>query len=99
MIHSKEKMPDEILIFCEAYRQFPNKVPLVVVPTTYCQVEEQALIKAGANIVIYANHLIRSAYPAMVKAAETILKNERSYECESLCMSIKDILSLIPGCE
>jgi len=97
MIHSKEKMPDEILAFCEAYRQFPNKVPLVVVPTTYCQIEEKALIKAGADIVIYANHLIRSAYPAMVKAAETILKHERAYECEPMCMSIKDILSLMPG--
>jgi phosphoenolpyruvate phosphomutase len=97
MIHSKEKEPNEILEFCEEYSNFDRKVPLVVVPSTYSQITEKELIDANVNVVIYANHLIRSAYPAMVKTAETILQNERSYEVNKNCMPIKNILELIPG--
>lgn len=96
MIHSKEKSPDEILEFCKEYSNFEEKAPLVVVPTTYNKLTEEEIINAGANIVIYANHLLRSAYPSMVKTAETILSNGRSYEADELCMSISDILRLIP---
>ena len=97
MIHSKEKEPTEIMDFCREYSKFNNKVPLVVVPSTYCHVSEAQLNEAGANIVIYANHLLRSAYPSMVKAAESILINGRAYEASNeYCMSIKDILNLIP---
>jgi phosphoenolpyruvate phosphomutase len=80
MIHSKEKEPTEILNFCNEYKKFTKKVPLVVVPTTYNQITEDELIKAGVNVVIYANHLLRSAYPAMEKVAKSILMNNRSYE-------------------
>lgn len=97
MIHSKEKSPDEILSFCRKYQGFERKVPLVVVPSSYNSVYESQLHEAGANIVIYANQLIRSAYPAMVKTAETILKHERALEADEFCMNIKDILRLIPG--
>jgi phosphoenolpyruvate phosphomutase len=97
MIHSKEKDPEEILNFCKKYSKIKNRVPLVAVPSTYNKITEKELSKAGVNVVIYANHLLRSAYPAMIKTAETILRNERSYECDDLCMSIKEILSLIPG--
>ncbi|MBI2508154.1 phosphoenolpyruvate mutase [Candidatus Woesearchaeota archaeon] len=97
MIHSKEKSPDEIVTFCKAYRHFDKKVPLIVVPTTYNQITEQELIDIGVNIVIYANHLLRSAYPPMLKTAETILKNGRSFEAEKLCLPINEILTLIPG--
>ena len=97
MIHSKEKSPDEIVRFCEEYATFKDRVPLVVVPTTYCSITEKELSELGVNIVIYANHLIRSAYPAMVQTAETILRNERSFECEECCMPIKNIINLIPG--
>lgn len=97
MIHSKEKVPDEILDFCQKYKKFKKKVPLVVVPSSYNHIYEKDLAKAGVNIVIYANHLLRSAYPVMTKTAISILKNERSLECDELCMSIKDILTLIPG--
>ncbi len=97
MIHSKEKDPQEIFDFCREYNKFVDAVPLVVVPTSYCHVTEKELQEAGANIVIYANHLIRSAYPAMVNTAQNILLNERAYESESECMPIKDILNLIPG--
>ena len=96
MIHSKEDDPSEIFAFAEEYKNFENKVPLVAVPSTYSRVSEKELADMGFNIVIYANHLIRSAYPAMVKTAETILLNERSYEAEPMCMPINDILSLIP---
>jgi phosphoenolpyruvate phosphomutase len=97
MIHSKEKKPDEILAFCEKYHRFVQKVPLVVVPSTYDSITETELKHAGVRIVIYANQLLRSAYPAMVKTAETILENQRAVECSKICMPIKEILTLIPG--
>lgn len=96
MIHSKEKSPDEILHFCEVYKQFERKVPLIVVPSTYNIITEEELYKAWANVVIYANHLLRAAYPAMLETAKTILKNKRSKETDDLCMPIKEILTLIP---
>ena len=95
MIHSKERDGKEILEFCKQYSQIENKVPLVVVPSTYSHIKEEELINAGVNMVIYANHLLRSAYPAMKKTAEKILLNERAYECEEDCMPIKDLLNLI----
>ncbi len=97
MIHSKAKTPDEILSFCEEYNKFENRVPLVVVPTSYNQITDAELAEAGANVVIYANHMLRSAYPAMVDVAKSILINDRSYEANDKCMSIKEILNLIPG--
>lgn len=96
MIHSKEKDPGEILEFCKEYKKFEHKVPLVVVPSTYSTITEDELIEAGINIVIYANHLLRSAYPAMVKTAETILKHRRCHEADEYCLPIKEILTLIP---
>lgn len=99
MIHSKEKTPGEILAFCERYNQLEQKVPLVAVPSTYNSITETGLKQAGIRIVIYANQLLRSAYPAMVKTAESILTHQRSQECEyqGMCMPIKEILTLIPG--
>jgi phosphoenolpyruvate phosphomutase len=97
MIHSKDKEPDEILEFCKKYSKFEEKVPLVVVPTTYDKITESELMKAGVSIVIYANHMLRSAYPAMKKTAEMILQNERLYEVRDMCMPIKEVLTLLPG--
>jgi len=97
MIHSKERDPAEIFEFCREYAKFERKVPLVAVPSTYCQVTESELMSAGVRVVIYANHLLRSAYPSMVKTAETILRHSRALEAEDFCMPIKDILTLIPG--
>ena len=97
MIHSKEKDPAEIFAFCEAYGKLEQRVPLVAVPTSYNQVKESELAAAGINVVIYANHLLRSAYPAMQKTARMILEHERSLECDQHLMSIKEILTLIPG--
>jgi phosphoenolpyruvate mutase len=97
MIHSKEKEPTEVLEFCEAYNKFETRVPLVAVPSSYNKVTEKELAAAGVNIVIYANHLIRSAYPAMQETAATILEHERSFEVDDKCMPIKEILTLIPG--
>jgi len=98
MIHSKEKDSKEILDFCDSYKKFDLKVPLVVVPSSYGTITEQELTDAGVNVVIYANHMLRSAYPAMVNTAESILKHRRGHEAsEELCMPIKNILTLIPG--
>jgi phosphoenolpyruvate phosphomutase len=97
MIHSREKKPDEILEFCERYKKLDFTVPLIVVPTTFNEITEDELKKAGVRIVIYANQFIRSAYPAMVNIAETILKNKRAKEADEICMPIKEILNLIPG--
>lgn len=96
MIHSKEKDPKEVLEFCAEYAKFEDRVPLVAVPTTYNTITEKELEAAGVNVVIYANHLLRSAYPAMVKTAETILQNGRSYEAaKEYCMPVSEILRLI----
>ena len=96
MIHSKEPTTDEILTFCKEYAKFDDRVPLVVVPSTYSHATEDELAAAGVRIVIYANHLLRSAYPAMVQVAESILRHGRAAEAEEHCMPIKDIISLIP---
>ena len=97
MIHSKEKDPSEILAFCEEYKKFKDKVPIVVVPSTYAQITEEELIEAGIKVVIYANQLLRSAYPNMLKTANSILKHHRAKEAsDKYCISIKEILDLIP---
>jgi phosphoenolpyruvate mutase len=96
MIHSKEPTTDEILTFCKEYAKFDDRVPLVVVPSTYSYATEDELAAAGVRIVIYANHLLRSAYPAMVQVAESILRHGRAAEAEDLCMPIKEIINLIP---
>ena len=96
MIHSREKEPDEIFEFCEKFNEFAPHVPLVVVPTSFNQVYEEEFAKKGVNIVIYANHLIRSAYPSMMDTALTILENERCKEVDDKCLPIKEILTLIP---
>ncbi len=97
LIHNKEQDAVELFRFCEEYSKIENKVPLVVVPTAYSHVTEKELYEKGVNVVIYANHLLRSAYPSMKKTAETILLNERAHEAEPLCMSISEILGLIEG--
>jgi phosphoenolpyruvate phosphomutase len=98
MIHSKEKDPKEVLDFCKEYNKFENRMPLVVVPSSYSSITEDELVNAGVNVVIYANHLLRSAYPSMTKTAECILKNGRCEEASNeYCMPVKEILTLIPG--
>lgn len=97
MIHSKNKSGEDIKEFCLRFRKEHPMVPIVVVPTTYNHIYERELHDWGVNVVIYANHMLRSAYPAMKKTAETILANERSLEVNDLCMPIKEILELIPG--
>jgi len=97
MIHSKEKDGKEIVEFCRRYNEFENRVPLIVVPTSYNFMKEDELVDLGINVIIYANHLLRSAYPAMVNTAKSILENERSKEASVNCMPIKEILTLIPG--
>ncbi len=99
LIHSKEKTPDEILAFCHHYKKITKSVPLVVVPTTYHAITEQELASAGVKMVIYANHLLRSAYPAMVQTAEQILQHGRSLEADKICMPVSTILRLIPFAE
>lgn len=95
MIHSRKKSPDEIIEFCRRFREADHKTPIVVVPTSFSSITEEELARAGVNIVIYANQLTRSAFPAMQKTAETILKNHRSLEADEALMSFKDIIRLI----
>ena len=97
MIHSKNKNPKEVFSFAKSFRKIYKDIPLVSVPSTYNQVTEKDLIKYGFNIVIYANHMLRAAYPAMMDVASKILKNSRAKEVEKNLFSIKDILELIPG--
>ena len=88
-------VPDSLLKNLCAY--ITDTVPIVLVPTTYNQFKESEFKEWGANVIIYANHMLRASYPAMVKVAKTILENERSLEADDLCMPIKEILELIPN--
>tara|TARA_R110001599_G_scaffold48399_2_gene139338 strand:- start:947 stop:2248 length:1302 start_codon:yes stop_codon:yes gene_type:complete len=96
MIHSKIKDTKEIVEFCKKFEKFRGETPLIVVPSSYNHLFEKQLIELGANVVIYANHLLRSAYPSMKNVMEKILINERSLECDDDCLPIKEILNLIP---
>lgn len=96
MIHSKNKSGEDIKDFCRRFREKHSSVPLIAVPTTYNQITEEELASWGINVVIYANHMLRSAYPAMVATAESILTHHRSLEADNLCMSVNEILELIP---
>lgn len=98
MIHSRNKDGEDIHEFCTRFREQDNHTPIVVVPTTFNHITEDEFAQWGVNIVIYANHMLRSAYPAMVHCAESILKHGRCKEAsEEYCMPIKQILTLIPG--
>jgi len=97
MIHSKSAEPMEVLQFAEKYKSIENKVPLVAVPTTYNSIHFEELSAAGFNIVVYANHLLRSAYPSMISTARSILENKRSLEAESKLEPVSGLLTLIPG--
>ena len=97
MIHSRQKSPNEILEFCKILRDYNENIPIVVVPTSFNQITAKELSQAGVNIVIYANHMLRAAYPGMKNVAKSILENDRSFEAEEQLLSIKEILDLIPG--
>lgn len=95
MIHSRKKSPDEILEFCHKFREKDSKTPIVVVPTSFNSITEEELAEHGVNVVIYANQLTRSAFPAMQETAIEILKNHRALEVDSKLMPFKDIIRLI----
>jgi phosphoenolpyruvate phosphomutase / 2-hydroxyethylphosphonate cytidylyltransferase len=96
LIHSKSKEPSEILAFAKLYEQFATKVPLLAVPTTYNTITVAQLQEAGVNAVVHANHLLRSAYPAMQRTALSILQHGRSREAEAALLSVDALLKLIP---
>ena len=97
MIHSRHKDPTEIIEFMKKFRALDNSTPVVVVPTSFNSVTVEEFVEMGVNVVISANHMLRAAYPSMSKIAKSILKNGRSLEAEPDCMSIKEILEIIPG--
>jgi 2-methylisocitrate lyase-like PEP mutase family enzyme len=97
MIHSRSQAPGEVFEFARTFRRIYQDVPLVCVPTIYNTVTETELAAHGFNIVIYANHLLRAAYPAMSRVAHEILRNGRSSDVDARLMPIREILELIPG--
>jgi len=97
MIHSRHKDPAEIIDFMSKFRAKDQSTPVVVVPTSFNSVTIEEFIEMGVNVVVTANHMLRSAYPAMLKVATSVLKNGRTLEAEPDCMSIKEILEFIPG--
>ena len=97
MIHSREKEPAQVYEFAQRFHRLGKTVPLIAVPTNYNKVYEHELIERGIQVCIYANHMLRSAYPAMWEVAHNILQHGRSHEADGQCLSIKDILKLIPG--
>ena len=97
MIHSRKKDPSEILAFARQFRSHHAAIPLVCVPTSFNETRFSELETAGFNVVIYANHMLRSAYQAMAKVSTDILKYGRTKEVEASCLSVSEILNLIPG--
>ena len=97
MIHSRKKDPSEIQEFIEKFREKDQTTPIVLVPTSFNSVTEEEWKERGANIIIYANQLMRAEVPAMQKAAEIILENHRAQECDEILMPFKDIIRLIPA--
>ena len=96
MIHSRKKDPAEIFEFIEKFRAEDSTTPIVLVPTSFNTVYEEEFKRRGANIIIYANQLTRTGFPAMQNAARMILENHRAKECDDICMPIKEIITLIP---
>lgn len=97
MIHSRKKDPSEIQEFIEKFRAKDKATPIVLVPTSFNSVTEEEWKQRGANVIIYANQLMRAEVPAMQKAAEIILENHRAEECDAMLMPFKDIIRLIPA--
>ncbi|MDB4122131.1 phosphoenolpyruvate mutase [Octadecabacter sp.] len=97
MIHSRLEDGQEIMDFCKLYQEFGLGRPLIVVPSAFDKITETEFAAAGVNVVIYANHMLRAAYPAMLDVAKTILENERCFDVRPKCLSIKQILEMIPG--
>lgn len=95
MIHSCKKTPDEILTFCDNFRKDDKTTPIIVVPSSFNFITVDELAEHGVNVVIYANHLIRAAFPVMQRVAEGILCNHRSKEVDENIMSINEVITLI----
>ena len=96
MIHSRKKDPAEIIEFIRIFRSEDKVTPIVLVPTSFNTVYEEEFKAMGANVIIYANQLTRTGFPAMQNAAKLILENHRAKECDDICMSINEIINLIP---
>ena len=97
MIHSKEKSGKDIEEFVKRFREKDPLTTITIVPTTYNHIDEEYWISIGVNIIIYANHLLRASYPSMVDTASKILEDSNSVRASEKCISIKEILTLIPG--
>jgi len=97
MIHSKQTSPDEVLTFAGAFRSAFPDVPLLCVPTTYHRARDEELADAGFDVIIYANHLLRAAFPAMQRAAASILEYGRSFEVEESLLPLEQTLRLGAG--
>ena len=96
LIHSRASGPDEIFAFCDRFRRTNGSTAIVVVPTSYGDVYESELQARGVNVVIYANHLLRASYPAMLRTAEAILGHGRCREADAFCMPIEEVFRLAP---
>jgi phosphoenolpyruvate phosphomutase len=96
MIHSRKKDPSEIKEFINKFREKDKSTPIVLVPTSFNSVTEEEWKELGANIIIYANQLMRAEVPAMRRAAESILEHHRAEECDEMLMPFKEIIRLIP---
>ena len=97
MIHSRKEDPGEIQEFIEEFRKKNKNTPIVLVPTSFNSIKEEEWKERGANIIIYANQLMRAEVPAMKRAAEIILENHRAQECDEMLMPFKDIICMIPA--
>jgi phosphoenolpyruvate phosphomutase len=91
LIHSKLSKPDEILAFA---REWAGRAPLVIVPTRYYSTPTDVFRKAGISVVIWANHVLRSATAAMQSTAREIFESETLVNVEDRIASVEEIFRL-----
>lgn len=93
VIHSIRNDGSDAFEFAKKFRKKYPHVPLAFIPTAYGSFTDKELHRKGADIVIYANQLMRSAYRAMTASALAILENGRADE--DCCEPVKTILEAI----
>lgn len=91
LMHSKLKTADQILAFL---REWQNRCPVVIVPTTYYNTPTSAYEEANVSLVIWANHLLRASIKAMQQTAAQIYQERTISTIEGQVVTVKEIFRL-----
>lgn len=95
MIHSKDRTEDRVVEFLQRLRAQGHEQPVICVPTTYNRVLARDLFAEGANIIIYANHLLRASHHAMRRVCQDLLQHDRAVDVERRCTPLDELFDLV----